>query len=60
MSVDSTSTEYLALRQIVAGVQSVAEVHDYEMCGHLPHDGTLGRGVIARRSPYFSKSARPK
>jgi len=36
MSVDSTSTEYLALRQIVAGVQLVAEVHDYKMCGHLP------------------------
>ena len=36
MSVDSTSTKYLALHQFVAGVQSVAEVHDYEMHGHLP------------------------
>jgi hypothetical protein len=27
----------LALRQFVAGVQSVAGVHDYKMCGHLPH-----------------------
>jgi hypothetical protein len=26
----------LALRQFVAGVQSVAGVHDYKMCGYLP------------------------
>jgi hypothetical protein len=60
MSVDSTSTEYMALRQIVAGVQLVAEVHDYKMYGHLPHDGTSGRGAIARRLQYFKKSARSK
>jgi hypothetical protein len=50
----------MALRQIVAGVQLVAEVHDYKMYGHLPHDGTSGRGAIARRLQYFKKSARSK
>jgi hypothetical protein len=47
----------LALRQFVAGVQSVAGVHDYKMCGHLPRAPRRGAapsqgdgGILMKRA----------